>query len=107
MDYLKDSQYYTDLYDLLTIKACLRIIDYWRKAYKDSSKDKKLKKVSKEEREKGFRIILNQELYGTQGEKYRRKKETIQKWIEEDRLKQEKYDSTPPRQAPTVPLAVD
>jgi hypothetical protein len=94
VDYLKDIQHYNDRYDLFTIKACLRVISFWQKSYKESSKDKELKKLSKEEKERGFNYYLNQELYGTQGEDYRRKKETIQKWIEADRLKQNKYDST-------------
>lgn len=86
MNYLRDEQHYIDRYDLFTVEACLRVIDFWRKAYKDTTKNKKLKGISKEDKEKGLGYFLNWELYGTQGEKYRRKKETIQKWIEEDRF---------------------
>ena len=94
MDYLKDEQYYIDLYDLHTIKECLRIIQFWQKAYKEKSNEKEIKDLSQEEKKKGFSHYLNRELYGTQGERYRHKKERIGEMVEEDRKKQDFYDTT-------------
>lgn len=94
MDYLKNEQYYIDRYDLLTIKDCLNIIRFWRKAYKEKSNDKEIKDLPKEEKIKGFSRFLNMELYGRQGEDWRRKAETIVKWVEDDRVRQDKYDNT-------------
>lgn len=95
MQHLKDEQYYIDRYDLLTIKACLDITRFWQKLYKEKFNDKEIRHLSKEERQKGFSHYLNWELYGRQGEDYRRKRETIAKWVENDRAKQDKYDNTP------------
>lgn len=95
MDYLKDEQYYIDLYDLLTIERCLDIIKFWQKAYNEKTNEKDIKDLPKEEKEKGFQYYLNLELFSTKGQEYNRKKETITKWVEEGRVKQDKYDNTP------------
>lgn len=94
-DYLKDEQHYIDLYDLLTIERCLDIIKFWQKAYKEKSNENEIKNLPKEEKEKGFQRILNIELFATKGQEYQRKKETIAKWVEEGRVKQDKYDNAP------------
>lgn len=93
MQYLHDEQYYTDLYDLLTIKNCLRIIQFWQKAYREKSNEKEIKDLPQEEKIKGFSYYLNWELYGTQGERYRRKKERIEEMVEADRKRQDFYDN--------------
>ena len=95
MDYLKDEKYYTDLYDLLTIERCLDIIKFWQKAYREKSDDKQIRHLPKKERLEGFQKFLNMELFATKGSDYQRKKETIAKWVEEGRVKQDKYDNTP------------
>lgn len=96
MQYLKNEQHYTDLYDLFTIKACLDIIKFWQKAYKKKDTDPKLKKIPAEEVEKGFNYYLGWDLRVKKGERYRNKTETIQDWVERDRVKQDKIDNTPP-----------
>ncbi len=95
MDYLKDKQYYIDRYDLLTIKECLDAIDICKKVYMDSAEDEKAKGFSKADRAKGSNWILNQQLFVIKAGRYNRKTETIQKWMDQDRIEQEKYDNTP------------
>lgn len=46
MDYLKEEQYYIDLYDLFTIKACLNVVKFWQDLYKKKDTDEKLKEIS-------------------------------------------------------------
>lgn len=95
MQHLRDEQYYINLYDLLTIKECLRVIEFWHKSYKEHSNDKELKDLSKEDKLKEFNRYLNLNLFTTKGERYRRNQETIQEWMERDRTKQEKLDNAP------------
>ena len=96
MQYLNDEQYYVDLYDLFTIKACVDIVKFWQELYKKKDTDKKLKEISPEEIEKGFNYYLGWELRVKKGERFRRKAETIREWVERDRVKQDKIDNTPP-----------
>lgn len=94
MEYLKDKQDYIDRYDLFTIKQCLEVVEFWRKAYKKHLTDKEAEKFSAGDKAKGFNWITNQELYIIKAGRYQRKEETIEKWILEDKQKQEKYDTT-------------
>lgn len=96
MQYLKDEQHYIDLYDLFTIKDCLKVVKFWQDLYKKKNSDPKLKKIPPEEVEKGFNHYLNRELWIKKGEEYRRKAETISEWLEKDRVRQDKVDNTPP-----------
>lgn len=96
MDYLKDKQYYIDFYDLLTIKECLRTIEFWQEIYKTKDTDKKLKGIPPKEIDKGFNYIYTWDLRTRKGERYRRKAETIAEWIERDRVRQDKIDNTSP-----------
>lgn len=93
MDYLKDEQYYIDLYDLLTIKDCLRVVEFWQDTYKKHLNDEEVKNLPKEEKLRGFNYYLHWELYGTQGERYRHKRERIEEMVEDDRKKQDFYDN--------------
>lgn len=94
-DYLKDKQHYIDLYDLYTIKMCLKEIDLWREIYKESFNAEEIKHLSEEERKRNFNQLLEQELFVKTGERYRIKEETIRKWIDGDSAEQSKYDDTP------------
>jgi len=96
MKYLKDEQYYVDLYDLLTIKACLKVIHFWQDLYKKKDTAPKLKDIPPEEVEKGFNQYLSWDLRVKKGEEYRRKAQTISDWVEKDRVRQDKVDNTPP-----------
>lgn len=95
MQYLKDEQYYTDLYDLFTIKACLKVVHFWQDLYEKKDTDPKLKEIPSDELEKGFNHYLNRELMFRKGEEYRSKSKTISEWIERDRVRQDKIDNTP------------
>ncbi len=94
MDYLKTQNYYRDLYDLSTIKDCLRTIDMFKEMYRDSLKDKKIKDIPEDEKLKSINYILNQKLFITTGERYRNRKKRIEEMMDEDKKKQEFYDTT-------------
>ena len=94
MEYLKDKQHYIDLYDLFTVKECLRTIQVLQDIYQKVSKEKEVENLSPEEKKQGFNYLLNQKLFTQKGEEYRRKKETIQKWMERDKVKQDKFNNT-------------
>lgn len=94
MEYLKDKQYYTDRYDLYTIEKCLKADESWRKAYANFLKSEDGPKVSAGDKAKFFNWVSNQEIFQIQGNRYGRKEETIQQWIDDDQIKQDKYDDT-------------
>lgn len=94
MQYLHDEQYYIDLYDLLTIRECLQIIEFGREVYKESENKDEFKKATDEEKQKAFNYIINSKLFVEKGERYRRKAQRISEMIERDRKKQDFYDST-------------
>ena len=93
-DYLKDRQHYIDLYDLYTIKICLKEVELWRKVFKESFNVEEIKHIPEEKRKRDFNRLLGQDLFAKQGERYRIKEETIQKWINSDSAEQSKYDNT-------------
>lgn len=96
MEYLRDEQYYIDLYDLFTIRECLRTVRMWKEAIDKKCTGKELKKVTPEELEKGLNYVYGWQLRGTMGERYRRRTETIQQWMARDKTKQDKLDDTLP-----------
>ena len=92
MVYLKDEQYYTDLYDLLTIKECLE----WEKNIQEKDlSDYNKKKIPKKKQEPLKKFFTDLPLYFIKGERYMNKTERIREWIDKDRIKQEKYDNSP------------
>lgn len=94
MDYLKDVQYYIDLYDLNTIEECL---DYYWGIKNGFKKDRsKFKKFTDEQFDKEVHKIASYTINVIKGEKYRHKNETVNKWMDKDRLMQEKYDNASP-----------
>ena len=96
MQYLNNEQHYIDLYDLFSIKACLKVIRFWQELYKKKDTDPKLKEIPTDEIEKGLNHYLGQELMIKKGERYRSKAGTIGDWVERDRVRQDKIDNTPP-----------
>ena len=50
MEYLRPEQYYIDLYDLLTIKECIREMESCRKLYKEKSNDERIKNLPENEK---------------------------------------------------------
>ncbi len=90
MDYLHEDQYYIDLYDLLTIKECL----LWEKnVIERDLPPYKGKKIPKEQEPGLKKFFVEFPLYFITGENYVHKAERIREWKENDRKKQEKYDS--------------
>ncbi len=93
IDYLKPEQYYVDIYDLSTIRECLRTIEFWRKAYKEHFNDPELKSLTDEKKEHDFGLILGRHLFVVKTSEYKGKKEFIQKLMSEDKAKQAYYDN--------------
>lgn len=104
MDYLKDEQNYIDRYDLHTIEECLDTVKIFRDLYQKSLVSEELKDLSQEDKLKDANIMLHRSLFVIKGKRYEKKKETIQKWIEEDKLKQDKQDYTPVPEGIVCPL---
>ncbi len=95
MQYLNDEQYYIDRYDLLTINECLKVVEMFQNVYDKSLESKELKHLSKREKYKGANQMMYWHLWLTQSQEYKRKKETIEEWMAQDSIEQEKYDNTP------------
>jgi len=94
--YLKNEPYYSDLYDRFTINECRRIEKKLAEVeYKPKTKrDKKSKK-------KEIKVTLNLAplpLYFIKGERYLKKAQTIRKWMERDKARDDKLENTPPPQ---------
>ena len=89
--YLKDDSYYSDVYDVFTIKDCLQSIEFWQKKYDELKKDKKHSKVDKW---RVAKIGLDLNLYTLKGDRYERKKNFITDLREKDRIRQNKYDNS-------------
>jgi hypothetical protein len=83
--YLKDEQYYRDLYDRHTVEKCR----WWEKQANSQDKEKiKVREgVIKAKGEINNKMIIPLILYFEKGERYAQKEETIKKWMVEDRAK--------------------
>lgn len=93
-NYLKDKQHYVDFFDLLTVKECLRVIKTFQDLYKESLTNEEIEGVDGKEKVKAINYLLYWRLYTIKAERYQGKGETIERWVAEDRLKQEKLDDT-------------
>lgn len=94
--YLKDKQHYIDRYDLHTIEE---ILDYYKavkKGFEENRKDEEFKHYTKKQFDFEVRKVMNLFFYSFKGERYRKKAETIQKWMDADRQLQGKYDNAVP-----------
>lgn len=88
MNYLKDRQYYIDLYDQLTVERCRRIEEI-------SAKNSSVAgKVVDEEDERAKEICNNLMLYTTTGEEYLEKEKTINEWMDRDAQKDKFLEET-------------
>src|SRR3989344_6460033 len=103
MDYLKDDQHYIDRYDLHTIEECLDTVKMFQDIYQKISVSDELKDLSQEDKLKDANIMLHRALFAIKGKRYEKRQETIQKWIEDDKLKQDKQDYTPRTRRNTLP----
>lgn len=93
MNYLKDEQYYFDLYDLHTIQECLRMISSFSEP---TPQELSAKKLSKEQEDVFKRKIAEVVVYYIKGDRYRNRSTAINLWIDKDRKRQEKEDDTLP-----------
>ncbi len=93
MDYLQNEQNYIDRYDLLTIKECLKIVEMFEDIYQKGLTSKEFKGISKQDKYSNTTKLMYWQLWLTQAQEYKSKKETLKKWMDADRIKQEKYDS--------------
>lgn len=104
MQYLHDEQHYIDRYDLHTIEECLDNVKIFQDIYQKILVSEELKDLSQEDKLKDANIMLHRTLFVIKGKRYEKKQETIQKWIEEDKLKQDKQDYTPIPEGILCPL---
>ena len=89
-DNLREEGHYNDLYDLLTIKNCLRL----EKQFSAPIKSSKKIKATDEEKLRARYVVRELFFYHTKGERYKKKSETIRKWVDADRLRDEKLENT-------------
>ena len=104
MQYLNDEQNYVDRYDLHTIEECLDTVKMFQDIYKTSLTSEELKDISQEVKSHDANLMLHRTLFTIKGKRYEKKQETIQKWMEEDKLKQDKQDHTPIPEGIVCPL---
>ncbi|MBF0208934.1 MAG: hypothetical protein HQK53_18895 [Oligoflexia bacterium] len=96
MDYLKPKQIYIDRYDLFTINECLEMLDVCKKAYVDGKAHGKENGLdSTGEWAKASNWLANQMIFQIVGNRYKTKAQTIEKWMADDSVKQDKYNNTP------------
>jgi len=90
--YLKDEQYYIDLYDRHTVEHCRMAEKLWT----DEKKELPLlegKKVSKEGQGLMKNMMMKYWMHFETGERYLNKDKTIRKWMDDARSKDELYES--------------
>lgn len=104
MRYLNDEQHYIDRYDLHTIEECLDTVKMFQEVYQKSLTSDELKDLSKEEKLRNINLMLSRTLFVVKGKRYEKKQKTIQKWMDEDKLKQDKQDYTPTPENVVCPL---
>jgi len=102
--YLQDEQHYIDCYNLSTIKECLKVIEMFQDIYQKSLTSEELKDMSKEDKYSDTTKLMYWHLWFTQAQEYKNKKETVKKWMDEDKRKQDKQDNTPAPQSIKCPL---
>ncbi len=93
MKYLKDKSYYNDLYDLHTIETCLDY--YWglKNSFEKHRGDKDFRKYTKKKFDAEVHKVVSYAVNAIKIERFRHKKETIQKWIDADQQRQDRLDN--------------
>lgn len=87
MKYLKDKQYYIDLYDRHTVEVCRRLDT---PGDLEKYKDQELSEQQIAFIEKGARELL---LHFETGERYLNKSKTIREWMDRDKQRDDLYES--------------
>ncbi|HMS23002.1 MAG TPA: hypothetical protein PKA38_04555 [Candidatus Levybacteria bacterium] len=95
MQYLKEDQYYIDLYDLHTIEECL---DMYFSLKEGMEKERgKIKSLKPDDFDKEVHKGVSYTVNVIKIQRYRHKAGKIREWMDRDRKIQEKYDkATPP-----------
>lgn len=86
MKYLKDKQYYIDLYDRITINHCRRL-EKGDAGESETDPELKLKK-------KWSKVVRDMIAYIASGEEYLQKEKTISEWMRRDEDKDDLFDRT-------------
>lgn len=91
--YLKDESHYNDLYDLHTIETCLDY--YWglKGGFEKHRGDKDFKKFTKKQFDEDVHKVASYTVNAIKIERFRHKKETVQKWMDDDRQRQDRLDN--------------
>lgn len=90
MEYLRDRQYYEDLYDRLTLEECRRAEASHIKVYKKTSKKKD---VDENELKRVCGVAYHIDILFKAGERAVRREKTIEEWIERDTKREEMYQN--------------
>jgi hypothetical protein len=95
MNYLKDDNYYNNLYDLFTIKDCLDITRLYNQKLPVENNNLKngVKEIWKN-------VFIDLRLYYKKGERYQNKAKTINEWKSKDTYLQDLENNTPPPRLP-------
>lgn len=95
-DCLKDSQYYIDLYDLHTIEECLNNYKFIKDKLDKKRYSEKIQELDDKKFDKETSKIANYYINPIKIQRYKNKKDTIQKWIIRDRINQERINKASP-----------
>lgn len=89
MKYLKDKEYYGNLYDKFTIERCKEMEKRSLETEPEEYKGLSLKK-----RKKLAAMVTEVYIYYFKGDRYAQKSQTVFEWMEKDRRRDEKLDSS-------------
>lgn len=93
--YLRDKQYYEDIYDRHTIEQCRSIVT----RLKNVKFPKKLESQPEKEKAKAIGYLFHLPLFFIKGERYVKRAETIENWMSRDRQRDDFVETHP---APTA-----
>lgn len=95
MQYLKERQYYIDLYDLHTIEQCLDQLKMLNSVGQRMSQEPTLKDYPESELERNMGLMRGRMLFVIQAQRYKERISKIAEWMEADHIKQDMQDKTP------------
>jgi hypothetical protein len=91
----KNRSYYEDLYDKHTVEDCRS----WIRICTEKGPSKGAEKLSKKEQQRLANVVIELPLYFRKGDRYLRRKETIDEWMDKDKERDDFIASHP---APTA-----
>ena len=93
--YLNERQHYEDRYDLNTIEQCLDQLKMLDDIDKKMRVAPEFKNYPESEQERNMGLFRGRMLFFIQAQRHKHRASTIAKWMESDRIKQDKQDNTP------------